>query len=94
MKQSFTIKTGLFLLLAVFTSIGVFAQGSAAPSYCTNITAANVAGYGMGIQNVTLNTSALPTQINNTTSPGNGTPIYFDYTSQVLRASNTFQNIH
>lgn len=87
MNNSFTIKTGVFLLLAVFTSFGVFAQGSAAPSYCTNITATNVGGFAMGTQNVTLNTSALPTQINNTTSAGSGTPIYFDYTSQVLRAS-------
>jgi parallel beta-helix repeat protein len=87
MKQSFTTKAGLFLLIAVLTSIGAMAQGTLAPSYCTSISAANVAGYGMGIQNVTLNTSALPTQINNTTSPGTGTPIYFDYTSQVLRAS-------
>lgn len=87
MKNSFTCKAGVFLLFAVLAGIRVIAQGTQAPTYCTSISASNVGGYGMGIQNVTLNTSAVPTQINNTTSPGSGTPIYFDYTSQVLRAS-------
>jgi hypothetical protein len=58
------------------------------PAYCTSISATNVGSYGMGIQNVTLNTAAIPAQINNTTSPGSGSPIYFDYTSQILTAAS------
>lgn len=64
------------------------AQCFTPPSYCTAISATNVGGYGMGIQNVTLNTAAIPVQINNTTSPGSGSPIYFDYTSQILTATS------
>ena len=40
----------------------------------------------MGIQNVTMYTSALPTQINNTTPGGTGTQIYFNYTNLIVRA--------
>ncbi|MBX7204069.1 MAG: right-handed parallel beta-helix repeat-containing protein [Bacteroidia bacterium] len=85
MNRSLRVLLVMFFVVTVGKS--VMAQGTAVPNYCTNITATNVANYGMGIQNVTLNTTAIPTQINNNTSPGTGTPIYFDYTSQVLRAS-------
>jgi trimeric autotransporter adhesin len=61
-------------------------QCYAPPNYCTSITATNNANYGMGIQNVTLYTSALPTQINNNSTAGTGTQIYFNYTSQIVRA--------
>lgn len=57
-----------------------------APNYCTGITAANNANYGMGIQIVNLGTSAVPAQINNVTTAGNGTQIYFNYTNMVVRA--------
>lgn len=57
-----------------------------APNYCTGITAANNANYGMGIQIVNLGTSATPAQINNVTTAGNGTQIYFNYTNMVVRA--------
>ncbi|MBK7959365.1 MAG: hypothetical protein IPK03_15495 [Bacteroidetes bacterium] len=84
--QKFFLQTTL-LFISFFGASAVFSQCySGGPSYCTNITASNVAGYGMGIQNVTLNTAAIPVQINNTTPAGSGSPIYFDYTSMILTA--------
>ncbi|OYU97032.1 MAG: hypothetical protein CFE21_01715 [Bacteroidetes bacterium B1(2017)] len=85
-----TAKLGLrwvfFFLLVPFFNLELKAQCYTAPNYCTNITAANNANYGMGIQNVTLYTTAIPTQINNTTTAGTGTQIYFNYTSMIVRA--------
>jgi hypothetical protein len=80
----------LVVLLAFISGFinSIQSQCYTPPSYCTNITASNVSSYGMGIQNVTLNTAAIPVQINNTTSPGLGSPIYFDYTSQTLTAAS------
>lgn len=63
------------------------AQCYSTPNYCTAITAANNANYGMGIQRVNLGTSVTPNQINNVTTAGQGTQIYFDYTSQIVRAA-------
>ncbi|MBK7958250.1 MAG: hypothetical protein IPK03_09105 [Bacteroidetes bacterium] len=84
--QKFFLQTTL-LFISLFGASTVFSQCySGGPSYCTNITASNVASYGMGMQNVTLNTTAIPSQINNNTAAGSGSPIYFDYTSQVLNA--------
>lgn len=74
----------LFLMLLVFSEAR--SQCYTAPNYCTAITATNNANYGMGIQNVTLYTSAIPTQINNTTTAGQGTQIYFNYTSMIVKA--------
>jgi len=64
-----------------------FSQCYTTPNYCTAITAANNANFGMGIQRVSLGTSALPAQINNITTAGQGTQIYFDYTNQIVRAA-------
>ncbi len=61
---------------------------SGGPSYCTNISANNVSNWQMGIRNVTLNTPAIPTQINNSTAGGAGSPIYFDYTNLVVLAAS------
>ena len=84
--QKFFLQTSLFLI-SLFGANALFSQCySGGPSYCTNIAATNNSNYGMGIQNVTLNTSAIPVQINNTTSAGLGFPIYFDYTNMVLNA--------
>nr|MBP7478746.1 hypothetical protein [Chitinophagales bacterium] len=76
------------IIILVTSNLALNAACYTPPAYCTNISANNVGGYGMGIQNVTLNTVALPNQINNTTSAGNGAPIYFDYTSQQLVATS------
>ncbi len=78
---------GIFLLfVAVFATYEANAQCYTPPNYCTNITATNNANYQMGIQNVTLGTTALPTQINNTTVGGTGTQIYFNFTNLIARA--------
>ncbi|MFI5222343.1 MAG: GEVED domain-containing protein, partial [Bacteroidia bacterium] len=72
------------LLLAMIVSITRSeAQCYQAPAYCTNIIANNNANYGMGIQNVSLGYSASNYLINNSTSPGTGTQIYFNYTNMV-----------
>ena len=52
-----------FLLALTIFSIMFFSNNARsqcfqAPTYCTNITAANNASYGMGIQNVSLGYSA------------------------------------
>jgi hypothetical protein len=81
----------ILVVLVAFTSgfiNSIQSQCYNPPTYCTSISATNVSNYGMGIQNVTLNTAAIPVQINNTTSPGSGSPIYFDYTSQTLTATS------
>lgn len=78
---------GLFLmLLALASSTKLNAQCYSPPNYCTNISAANNANYQMGIQNVTLFTTAIPTQINNNTTGGTGTQIYFNFTNLIARA--------
>jgi hypothetical protein len=80
----------LVVLIAFISGLinSIQSQCYTPPAYCTSISATNVGSYGMGIQNVTLNTAAIPAQINNTTSPGSGSPIYFDYTSQILTAAS------
>ncbi len=79
--------SSLFFLMLIFCfSNSVKSQCFTAPNYCTSITAANNANYGMGIQNVTLYTSAVPVQVNNTTVAGQGTQIYFNFTSMVATA--------
>ncbi|MCF8253642.1 MAG: T9SS type A sorting domain-containing protein [Bacteroidia bacterium] len=77
---------GIFFSLIFLFISQAKSQCYAPPNYCTAITAANNANYGMGIQNVTLYTSAIPSQINNNSTAGTGTQIYFDYTSQIVRA--------
>ena len=78
---------GSFLLfVAVFATFKTNAQCYTPPNYCTSIGATNVANYQMGIQQVTLGTSTLPTQINNLTASGTGAPIYFNYTNLIVRA--------
>ena len=77
-----------FLLALTIFSIMFFSNNARsqcfqAPTYCTNITAANNASYGMGIQNVSLGYSASNYLINNTTGLGNGTQIYFNYTNLI-----------
>lgn len=64
-----------------------YSQCYTTPNYCTAITAANNANFGMGIQRVILGTSASPSQISNFTTAGQGTQIYFDYTNQIVRAA-------
>ena len=87
--QKFSLSLVLLLTITLMSVRNAMANCyTGGPSYCTNITASNVSNYGMGIQNVTLNTSAIPVQINNTSLPGQGSPIYFDYTSQTLTAAS------
>lgn len=76
----------LLMLMFILPFAKLDAQCFQSPNYCTNITAANVATYQMGIQNATFGTSALPAQINNTTASGTGSPIYFNYTNLIVRA--------
>ncbi|MEI6595380.1 MAG: GEVED domain-containing protein, partial [Bacteroidota bacterium] len=89
MKKVFTFFSSRFyvhIIAALFVlsfSTNINAQCYQAPSYCTNITAANNASYGMGIQNVSLGYSATNYLINNTTTLGNGAQIYFNYTNLV-----------
>lgn len=82
--SNFSIFIFSFLLLFIHVNVSN-AQCYSAPTYCLP-TATSIGSYSMGIQNVTLNTVAAPTQINNSTGSGTGSPIYFDYTSQVLTA--------
>ena len=75
MKKLFT----LFFVIASFFGLStrLSAQCYTPPTYCTNITAGNIGGYGMGLAVVNINSGA----INNSTASGTGSPIYFDYTN-------------
>ena len=86
------LRTGFSLVVCftLFTSIllnKADAQCYSAPAYCTSISATNVGGFGMGIQNVSLGYSATNFLINNTTASGTGSPIYFNYTNLIDTAN-------
>ena len=81
MKKFLQFKASVFLVCMMLLYIqNSYGQCYSTPNYCTAITAANNANYGMGIQRVNLGTSVTPNQINNVTTAGQGTQIYFDYT--------------
>ncbi|MEI6507344.1 MAG: GEVED domain-containing protein [Bacteroidota bacterium] len=86
------LRTGFSLVVCftLFTSIllnKADAQCYSSPAYCTSISASNVGGYGMGIQNVSLGYSATNFLINNSTASGTGSPIYFNYTNLIDTAN-------
>ena len=76
----------VFVFMMLYMVQASYSQCYTSPNYCTAITAANNANFGMGIQRVILGTSAAPSQISNFTTAGQGTQIYFDYTNQIVRA--------
>ncbi len=82
------LKSVFFLVFMMLMAIQhSYSQCYTTPNYCTAITAANNANFGMGIQRVILGTSVTPSQISNFTTAGQGTQIYFDYTNQIVRAA-------
>ncbi|MEI6507263.1 MAG: GEVED domain-containing protein, partial [Bacteroidota bacterium] len=82
LRAGYALSITLFLILNFFVR-DVKAQCFSAPSYCTSISASNVSGFGMGIQNVSLGYSGTNFLVNNTTASGNGSPIYFNYTNLI-----------
>jgi hypothetical protein len=60
----------VFVFMMLYMVQASYSQCYTSPNYCTTITAANNANFGMGIQRVNLGTSASPNQINNITTAG------------------------